>query len=136
MFFSLGIVSGMYSSSEEFSSVVISKEGFLRASSCEGGFPRVMASASGLLCVISTEEDTSNASSCSRYSRLSEVRGFKGALMSLLVSTCYLFNDTTYHKQPHISGMFIAILVVVRCTSSYDITSCISFKVSTSDLYN
>ena len=39
-----------------------------------------------LVCVISTEEDTSNASSCSRCSRLSEVRGFKGALMSLLVS--------------------------------------------------
>ena len=93
--FSLGIVSGMYSTSEFFSSVVISEKSFLRASSCEGGFSRVMLSASGSLCIISTEEDTSNASSCSRCSRLSEVRGFKGVLMSLHVSPPLLVISST-----------------------------------------
>ena len=88
----------MYSSSEVFSSVVISEEGFLRTSSCEGGFSRVVPSASGSLCVISIEEDTSNASSCSRCSMLYEVRGFKGALKSLFLSRqLYGHNSCRHH---------------------------------------
>ena len=102
----------MYSLSEVFSSVVISVEGFLRASSFEGGFSRLVPSASGSLCVISTEEDTSNAASCSWGSMLSEVRGFKGAWMSLLVSPPVLVT-TRLPTSNHIS--------VATCSSLYSL---------------